>query len=93
MLSASLVLMKSSPSLVLTVLSASLVPDYNDEGHRVVCYYTNWSQYRPGTGKFKPHNIPLDLCTHIIYAFSNMEGNSLTAFEWNDDDTEYRGGM
>lgn len=34
--------------------------------NRVTCYYTNWSQYHIG---FFPHNIPIDLCTIVLYAF------------------------
>jgi len=36
---------------------------------KIVCYYTNWSQYRPKVGKFLPEDIPADLCTHVIFAF------------------------
>ena len=32
-----------------------------------VCYYTNWSQYRPGAGKFRPENIDPRLFTHLMY--------------------------
>ncbi|OXA56542.1 Chitotriosidase-1 [Folsomia candida] len=40
-----------------------------DGKKKIVCYYTNWSQYRPNIGKFLPENIPADLCTHMIFAF------------------------
>ncbi|CAL8274276.1 unnamed protein product [Boreogadus saida] len=33
----------------------------------MVCYFTNWSQYKP---KYTPQNIDPFLCTHLIYAFS-----------------------
>lgn len=53
---------------------------------RLVCYYTNWSQYRPEGGKFVPTNIDPNLCTHLIYAFSQInEANELVTLEWNDD--------
>ena len=61
---------------------------------KVVCYYTNWSQYRPGNGKFVPENVDPFLCTHIIYAFAKLNDDSLLeAFEWNDLSTEWMVGM
>lgn len=51
-----------------------------------VCYHTNWSQYRPGAGKFNPENIDPHLCTHLVYSFAKIaQDNTLAMFEWNDD--------
>ncbi|XP_076073758.1 chitotriosidase-1-like [Mytilus galloprovincialis] len=60
---------------------------------RRVCYYTNWAQYRPGTGKYVPEDMNAHLCTHIIYSFAKLNGNRLAPFEWNDDSTEWMKGM
>ncbi|KAA8590771.1 hypothetical protein FQN60_001714, partial [Etheostoma spectabile] len=37
---------------------------------KLVCYYTEWSQYRTGNGMFTVSDIDSNLCTHLIYAFS-----------------------
>ncbi|XP_042319700.1 acidic mammalian chitinase-like isoform X1 [Sceloporus undulatus] len=48
------------------------------------CYFTNWGQYRPGLGRYKPDNIDPCLCTHLIYAFAGMRNNEIATIEWND---------
>uniref|UniRef100_A0A8C5DAS6 chitinase n=1 Tax=Gouania willdenowi TaxID=441366 RepID=A0A8C5DAS6_GOUWI len=53
---------------------------------QMVCYFTNWSQYRPGEGKYTPQNVDPFLCTHLIYAFSIINtNNELVTYEWNDE--------
>ncbi|ELU05491.1 hypothetical protein CAPTEDRAFT_142967, partial [Capitella teleta] len=54
----------------------------------VVCYYTNWSQYRPGDAKFIPSDIDVSLCDDLIFAFAALSGSrpcTLIPVEWNDD--------
>ncbi|XP_030746545.1 chitotriosidase-1-like [Sitophilus oryzae] len=53
---------------------------------RVVCYYTNWSVYRPGQAKFSPQNINPYLCTHLVYAFGGFtKENTLKPFDKYQD--------
>ncbi|XP_054472509.1 acidic mammalian chitinase-like [Anoplopoma fimbria] len=53
---------------------------------QMVCYFTNWSQYRPGDGKYMPQDVDPFLCTTLIYAFSIINNNNeLVTYEWNDD--------
>ena len=53
---------------------------------RVVCYYTNWAQYRPEGGKYFPEDIDPNLCTHVIYSFAKLNAaGELAAYEWNDE--------
>uniref|UniRef100_A0A7M4EY12 Acidic mammalian chitinase n=1 Tax=Crocodylus porosus TaxID=8502 RepID=A0A7M4EY12_CROPO len=53
--------------------------------YKLVCYFTNWAQYRPDPAKYSPSNIDPYLCTHLIYAFATMKENKITPFEWNDE--------
>ena len=57
------------------------------DDYKRVCYYTNSAQHRPEKGAFILENINASLCTHIIYAFANLDRNMLTAFEWDDKST------
>ncbi|KAM9319223.1 chitotriosidase-1-like [Gastrophryne carolinensis] len=53
--------------------------------YKLVCYFTNWSQYRPEPAKYMPRNIDPQLCTHLMYAFATMNQHKIAAYEWNDD--------
>ncbi|RWS29883.1 Sar s 18 allergen (chitinase-like protein) [Leptotrombidium deliense] len=60
---------------------------------KIVCYYTNWSQYRPKDGKFVPEDIDPHICTHIIFAFGWMKKNKLSAFDSTDETKEGKKGL
>jgi chitinase len=58
----------------------------------VVCYFTNWAWYRPGIGKYKPDDIDPTLCTHIVYGFAVLNGETLTIRthdSWADIDNNF----
>ncbi|XP_033731725.1 uncharacterized protein LOC117321389 [Pecten maximus] len=61
--------------------------------YKKVCYYTNWSQYRPDVGKFLPKDIDPFLCTHVIFAFAKLAGNRIVAREWNDETVPWKKGL
>ena len=57
--------------------------------YKVICYYTNWSWYRQGAGKYSPADIDVDLCTHIMYGFAVLDANTLLMKvhdPWSDTD-------
>uniref|UniRef100_A0A2S2Q2H3 Putative chitinase 3 n=1 Tax=Sipha flava TaxID=143950 RepID=A0A2S2Q2H3_9HEMI len=65
----------------------------DDGGYKIVCYYTNWSQYRPKTGKYLPEDIDPDLCTHVIFAFGWLKKGRLSSFESNDESKDGKVGL
>jgi hypothetical protein len=60
---------------------------------KLVCYYTNWSQYRTKEGKFLPENIDPHLCTHVIFAFGWMKKNKLSSFDSTDETKNGKKGL
>ncbi|GAB1602940.1 chitinase-3-like protein 1 [Argonauta hians] len=79
--------------IVFVVAMTTNCQQETEDSFRRWCFYTNWSQYRFREGKFLPQNIDPMLCTHISYAFANINNNELAAFEWNDEDSMWSQGM
>ena len=74
-------------------LGAPKLTSPNKDGYKVVCYYTNWSQYRPKIGKFIPENIDANLCTHVIFAFGWIKKGKLSSFEAGDISADGKSGL
>ncbi|CAH4028204.1 unnamed protein product [Pieris brassicae] len=78
--------MGSTPWLAILAAVLALATPALSSSPRVVCYYTNWSVYRPGTAKFNPQNINPYLCTHLVYAFGGFtKDNTLKPFDKYQD--------
>ncbi|XP_041084633.1 acidic mammalian chitinase-like, partial [Polyodon spathula] len=58
-------------------------------GYKYVCYYTNWSQYRPDKGRFVPENVDPSICTHIIYSVATFTDSLVLKTYQNNDETAY----
>uniref|UniRef100_A0AAY5L0G2 chitinase n=1 Tax=Esox lucius TaxID=8010 RepID=A0AAY5L0G2_ESOLU len=56
---------------------------------KIVCYFPNGAQYRPGIGKFRPDNINPKMCTHLIYAYSIINSSNELDISEQDDETLY----
>ena len=42
----------------------------------VICYFANWAQLRASNGKFVPENIDARPCSHVFYAYANLDSVS-----------------
>ncbi|XP_014681961.1 PREDICTED: chitotriosidase-1-like [Priapulus caudatus] len=81
--------MRMTPTMMLPTLVMCLALfAQHAAAYRIVCYYTNWSQYRQGVAKFLPKDVDPKLCTHIMYGFalfSTGPSYQLKSIEWNDE--------
>ncbi|GJQ78433.1 hypothetical protein Trydic_g11554 [Trypoxylus dichotomus] len=56
-------------------------------GKVVACYWSTWSIYRPGRGKFQLEDVNPTLCTHLIFAFTlldDKDSSIKTIGTWTD---------
>uniref|UniRef100_A0A8C4L8U0 GH18 domain-containing protein n=1 Tax=Equus asinus TaxID=9793 RepID=A0A8C4L8U0_EQUAS len=60
------------PSNILTFF---LIPRFS--AYELVCYFTNWAQYRAEPGKFFPRDVDPCLCTHLMCTFATMNDNKI----------------
>ena len=83
----------SLPSSGGSKLSTSTGTTKGSGNYKIVCYYTNWSQYRPKNAKFLPEDLDPHLCTHVIYAFGWMKKGKLSSLEANDESVDGKVGL
>jgi len=83
--------------LISTVCLNTFVHSHSGSHSKVYfrgCYFTNWSQYRPGIWKYLPENYESGLCSHLFYAFVSMGDDfRLKSIENNDEDAIGKPGL
>lgn len=47
-------------------------PTHCNKDKKIICYYTSWSKWRTGLGKFDTSNFDPSICTHVVYAFLDI---------------------
>jgi GH18 family chitinase len=48
--------------------------------------------FQPNPYNFTAESIDPHLCTHIIYAFGKVSGNTIKPYEWNDESDQWSTG-
>ena len=63
---------------------------------KVVCYYTNWAQYRPTEGKYFSEDIDVNLCKHMwsihlnaASELSSHESNAEAMYNNNNNNNNF----
>ncbi|GAB6023221.1 Chitinase 5 [Chamberlinius hualienensis] len=46
------------------------------DGKNIVCYYSSWSAHRPDLGSYAIDDIPINMCTHLVYSFIGLNNRT-----------------
>jgi len=75
--------------LVLFVVSlVAAAPPQPTGDKAVICHYYNWAIYRNGHCQYQPSDIDPDLCTHIIYAYATLSGDTNPTLSSSDPNAD-----
>ena len=72
--------------LTFSLLIVVVIHSVHSQQFVIGCYFTNWAQHRQGLGRFLPSHVDPSLCTHLYYAFANIDikNRCPSPFEIND---------
>nr|BDV12031.1 endochitinase-like protein [Haemaphysalis longicornis] len=59
---------------------------------RIVCYYSAWALYRPEPMNYDIEDIPVEKCTHLIYAFVGLSNQTWELFSIDPEYDFNKGG-
>ncbi|KAK8783647.1 hypothetical protein V5799_009992 [Amblyomma americanum] len=61
------------------------------EGKSVVCYWQSWSHKRPSPYTYDIDDIPVHICTHVIYSYAKLDTRSNSLYLDKEFDSERDG--
>ncbi|XP_067122347.1 endochitinase-like [Centruroides vittatus] len=61
---------------LLSILLTAGILVKGSQDAKVVCYFTSWASYRPPPMNYNIKDIPVDICTHLIYSFAGLDNNT-----------------
>nr|AAX69085.1 teratocyte released chitinase [Toxoneuron nigriceps] len=71
--------------LLAACVAAAYGSAISNQEKKIVCYFGSWAVYRPGRGKFDIKYIDPTLCTHLIYTFTGLNGDTVKVLDaWQD---------
>ncbi|XP_075555210.1 putative chitinase 2 [Dermacentor variabilis] len=50
------------------------------DGKTVVCYWQSWSHKRPAPHTYTVDDIPVHLCTHVIYSYAKLDNRASSLY-------------